>query len=145
MQRPARSPHRPDDENTEQNRPDPPEQPQHVITGAEDEKGHTGDDGAHGGRERPRLRLICSSASELDEQQHPESERDQGYTRDDTLLAAAEHPEGEHQPQNQPGGDRAEDDEPDMAPTVSLLACLSGDHVRYIDPASSRERLRDRP
>ena len=108
-----------------------------MITWAEDEKGYAGDEGAHGGRERPRLRLICSSASKLDEQQHPESERDQGCTRDDTLLPAGEHHEDEHQPQNQPADDRAKNNEPDVAPAVRLLDCRNFGCARYIGPHSA--------
>jgi hypothetical protein len=92
-----------------------------MITRAENDKSSAGDDGADGGGECPLLRLVCSSARKLDEQQHPASQRNQGCACADALLSPAKHTKDEHQPHTEPREDRAENDQPDVALAVLLL------------------------
>ena len=92
-----------------------------LATRPEDEKCKADDTDAEGGGERPRLRLIRASTSQLDEHQHPARERDEGCSRYDMFRSAAEHAEDEHLPQNQPSRNRAQNDEPDVAPTSFVL------------------------
>ena len=95
-------PYRPDDNEREQKRPDPPQPPDDAIARPESEKRKARNAEAQGREERPGLRLICASTSQLEEHQHPEGERDEGCTRDHILTSAGEHAEDEINPRISP-------------------------------------------
>ena len=63
VQRAARTPHRPDDNERKQKRPDPAQPAEDAITRPENEKRKARDAEAQAWDERPGLRLVCASTS----------------------------------------------------------------------------------
>jgi hypothetical protein len=115
VERAARTPERRDHEDREEHRPDPAREIEEPLTRCQEENTGSGDRRGDAGHERPLLGLACAARRGNGEQSEPGAEADERTADDLRLGASGEHPEDEQEPDRQPGGDRGEDDEPDVA------------------------------